>query len=332
MSAGDVELPATPAPAAALGRGLVTAREEIVEVERGGPERPPFRETWWRYLVSLVAIGFALFPVLWVLSAAFDKDPSLSGASLFPSDFTLDNFKTILYMPELVKQSETAGVPEIPYWKWYLTSMVVCSVTAFMTVFLGALAAYAFSRFRFRGRRLGMMFLLLVQMFPQFLALVAIYLILLELGEVFPVLGLNTRTGLVLVYLGGAMGVQAWLMKGFFDTIPAELDESARVDGATPAQVFWMIILPLGAPVLAVVGLLSFIFTLNEFILASSLLQTVDTYTLPVGLNGFISQNYGERWGPFAAGVVLAGVPVMVLFMFLQRFIVHGLTQGSVKG
>ena len=179
---------------------------------------------------------------------------------------------------------------------------------------------------------MGMLALLLIQMFPQFLALVAIYLILLQTGDVFPALGLNTRTGLIMIYLGGALGVNAWLMKGFFDTIPAELDESARVDGATPAQVFWGVVLPLAAPVLAVVALISFIFTLNDFVLASALLQTSDKYTLAVGLQGFIDDEYARQWGPFAAGVVLAAIAPTILFLLLQRFIVHGLTQGSVKG
>jgi len=136
----------------------------------------------------------------------------------------------------------------------------------------------------------------------------------------------------IVVYLGGVMSVNVWFMKGFFDTIPVELDESARVDGATPAQIFWGVVLPLGAPVLAVVGLLSFIFTINEFILASALLQTPQHFTLPVGMRGFIDQQYDQHWGPFAAGVLIAAVPAALLFIFLQRYIVQGLTAGSVKG
>jgi arabinogalactan oligomer/maltooligosaccharide transport system permease protein len=197
---------------------------------------------------------------------------------------------------------------------------------------LSALAAYAFSRFRFRGRRLGMLTLLLIQMFPQLLLVVAIYLIVLNTGEVFSFLGLNAYTALIVVYLGGAMGVNTWLMKGFFDTIPAELDESARVDGATPAQVFWGVILPLAAPVLAVVGLFSFVATINEFVIVSTLMQTRDHFTLPVGMRQFIDKQYAEQWGVFCAGVLLAAIPVVVLFQFLQRFIVSGLTSGSVKG
>ena len=176
------------------------------------------------------------------------------------------------------------------------------------------------------------MFLLLVQMFPQFLALVAIYLIMDQIALVFPGLGLDSLFGLGLVYLGGAMGINAWLIKGFFDTIPMEIDESAKVDGASHGQIFWGIILPLAAPVLAVVGLLSFIFTMNEFIVASALLQSPDKLTLAVGLQQFIGDRYSENWGPFAAGALLAALPVLLLFIFLQKFIVSGLTQGSVKG
>jgi arabinogalactan oligomer/maltooligosaccharide transport system permease protein len=169
-------------------------------------------------------------------------------------------------------------------------------------------------------------------MFPAFLTLTAIYIIMVNIGDVFPPIGLDTLPGLILVYLGGAMGVNAWLIKGFFDTIPIEIDESAKVDGATHGQVFWGIILPLAVPVLAVVGLLSFIGTINEFIIASALIQTPSTKTLAVGLQGFIANAYSENWGPFAAGALLAAIPVVILFIVLQKFIVGGLTAGSVKG
>jgi arabinogalactan oligomer / maltooligosaccharide transport system permease protein len=282
--------------------------------------------TWWRHAVALVLVLWSLFPLAYVVSAAFNADQTLSGAALVPRDVTLDNFREIF---------STAVEPDEPtanYVRWYANSLIVPGLAAFFTVFLGALAAYAFSRFRFRGRRMGMLALLLIQMFPQLLLVVAIYLIVLSTGDVFPQLGLNTLTALIVVYLGGAMGVNTWLMKGFFDTIPPELDESARVDGATPAQVFWGVVLPLAAPVLAVVGLISWIFTLNELVIASALLQTSDKFTLTVGLAGFIEQEYARQWGPFAAGVLLAAIPPALLFLSLQRFIVHGLTSGSVKG
>jgi arabinogalactan oligomer/maltooligosaccharide transport system permease protein len=286
---------------------------------------------WWRYLVSLLAIGFALFPIAYVVSAAFDPIPSLTSASLIPDEVTLDNFRRILSGNPGEKGTEMEAL-DVPYTSWYVNMLVISGSTALFSVFFGALAAYAFARFRFRGRRMGMLSLLLIQMFPTFLAVVAIYYIVLRVGDVFPAVGIDTRTSVVLVYLGGALGVNTWLMKGFLDSIPNELDESARVDGATPTQIFWAIILPLAAPVLAVVGLLSYIATINEFIIASRLLQTTDKFTMPVGLYGFINDNYAEQWGPFCAGVVLAAVPVVILFFFLQRFIVHGLTRGAVKG
>jgi arabinogalactan oligomer/maltooligosaccharide transport system permease protein len=279
-----------------------------------------FRQLGWRHLVAWTAIAAALFPVLWVVSAAFTEDPSISSSALLPTSPTLQNFETLF------------DNPDQPYANWYVNTMIVASIAAFFTVLIAAGAAYAFSRFRFKGRKVGLMFLLLVQMFPQFLALTAIYIIMVNIGDVFPPIGLDTLAGLTLVYLGGAMGVNAWLIKGFFDTIPMEIDESAKVDGATHGQVFWGIILPLAVPVLAVVGLLSFIATINEFIIASALIQTPSTKTLAVGLQGFIANEYSENWGPFAAGALLAAIPVVILFLFLQKFIVSGLTAGSVKG
>lgn len=278
------------------------------------------REMSWRHGVAWVAIAFALVPVLWVVSAAFTAKPTITSGALIPRDPTLDNFGILMQNPDQ------------PYLRWYLNTMILAIIVAVVTVIIAASAAYAFSRFRFRGRKVGLMFLLLVQMFPQFLSLVAIYLILAQISDVFVGYGLDSLVGLGLVYLGGAMGINAWLIKGFFDTIPIEIDESAKVDGASHGQVFWGIILPLAAPVLAVVGLLSFIGTINEFLLASVLLDSPERLTLAVGLQQFIGNRYTENWGPFAAGALLAAIPVVILFLLLQRFIVGGLTQGAVKG
>ena len=296
---------------------------------KGPRKKARFKDTWWRHLVGIVGIVVSLFPVVYVISSAFNRDNTLQGASLIPVHVTTNNFKNLL-QNHVADQS--GGFSDAPYVQWVLNSMIVAGFTAILTTMLGALAAYAFSRFRFKGRRLGMMTLLLIQMFPQFAAVAAIYLLVYNLGNIYSVLGLNSVIAVIVVYLGGSMGVQAWLMKGFFDTIPTELDESARVDGATPAQIFWGVVLPLAAPVLVVVGLISFVFTLNEFVIASALLQTNRHFTLPVGLYGFINQNYGQHWGPFAAGSLMAMIPVTALFLFLQRWIVSGLTAGSVKG
>ena len=275
------------------------ARVPASAVETKAPRRrPKLRDTWWRHIVAVLAMLVALFPVVYVISAAFTSNPSLASSRLIPSHVTFDNFKN-LFSPGNSTTDITSNAAN--YAHWIVNTLIVATATAILTVMLGALAAYAFSRFRFKGRRFGLLALLLVQMFPQMLAVVAIYLIVLHTGTVFHFLGLNTLTGLIVVYLGGVMSVNVWFMKGFFDTIPTELDESARVDGATPA-------------------------------IASVLLQTDKKFTLPLGMRGFIDQQFSQHWGPFAAGVLIAAVPVVLLFMFLQRFIVQGLTAGSVKG
>lgn len=277
-----------------------------------------FRDLGWRHLVGLLAVAFALFPVVWVVSASVNPTSTLSGQQLVPDNPTLDNFRRLF---------------ETGFWTWFRNSMVVAGVGAFGTVLLAALAAYAFSRLRFTGRRAGLLSLVLVQMFPQLLAFVAIYLMMIRIGDVAPSIGTGTISGLILVYLGGAMGVNTWLIKGFFDTIPHDLDESARVDGATHWQIYSRIIMPLAAPILAVVGLLAFVTILNDFVIANAVLSNnEDSWTLSIGLFRFVADRYGARWGPFAAGAVIGSVPTVLLFLYLQKYIVSGLTQGSVKG
>jgi arabinogalactan oligomer/maltooligosaccharide transport system permease protein len=296
---------------------------------KGPRRRPKLRDTWWRHLVAITAIVIALFPVVYIVSSAFNSQNNLQSAQVIPSHVTLHHFGALIHNDVI---ANTGAKQDVPYLHWFLNSTLIALATAIATTILGALAAYSFSRFRFKGRRSGMLGLLLIQMFPQFVAVAAIYLIILNVGGVFPALGLNKLAALVIVYLGGAMGVQAWLMKGFFDTIPTELDESARVDGATAAQIFWGVVLPLAAPVLAVVALISFVFTLNEFVIASAILQTTNHFTLPVGMNQLVLNQYDKTWGPFTAGALMAALPVAALFMFLQRWIVSGLTGGAVKG
>ena len=292
--------------------------------------RPRLHETWWRHVVGVVACVFALFPIWFVASAAFNRDQSVSGTSYLPSHFTLHNFGDLLH--NNVKDFGTGSTIDAPFLRWLLNTLLVSIASALFTVLIAALAAYAFSRFRFKGRRMGMLTVLLVQMFPQILLVVPLYLIILNTGSIFGFLSLDSFTALVVVYLGGAMSVNTWLMKGFFDSIPKELDESARVDGATAGQIFWGVVLPLALPVLAVVGLWSFISALNEFAIASAILVTTHHFTLPLGMRGFIDQQYGQRWGFFSAGALMAAVPAALLLMYLQRFIVSGLSQGAVKG
>ena len=195
-----------------------------------------------------------------------------------------------------------------------------------------AASAFAFSRLRFRGKKTGIQTLLLVQMFPAILALSAVYVIMERVYKFAPEIGLGSRGGLMLVYLGGAMGINIWLLKGFVDSIPVELDEAAKIDGASATQTYWLIFVPLAAPVLAVVTLLGFIGTFNEFILARLFLVDMQTRTVAVGLQQFIGGQYSQNWGPFAAGSILASIPIVVIFLSLQKYIVSGLTAGSVKG
>lgn len=293
--------------------------------------RQPFgkwlRAKGWRHLVAIAALIFALFPVIWVVSASLRPGGTLISQTLIPHEPSLQNYRDLL-------RGHTDFGLVIPFTKWYLNTILIIGGAAVINTLLSAFAAYAFSRMRFRGRRGGLLTVLLVQMFPQALAFVAIFLIMIQFGNWWPAIGLGSRIGLLLVYMGGAMGVNTWLMKGFFDTIPTDLDESARVDGASHHQVYFRIILPLVRPILAVVFLLSFIFLINDFILADAVLGqgSPDNFTLSIGLYRFLSDSFESRWGLFAAGAIMTGIPVLVLFLFLQRYIVSGLTQGAVKG
>ncbi|MFM1786939.1 MAG: hypothetical protein RL228_889, partial [Actinomycetota bacterium] len=224
----------------------------------------------------------------------------------------------------------------IHYTSWVKNSVIIGGVTATINVLIGGFGAYAFSRLRFRGRRGTLLSLLMVQVFPSFLALTAIFYIMTFITDYFPTIGIGTPWAVIIVYTGGALGINAWLIKGFFDTLPKELDESAMIDGANHSQIFFRIILPLALPALAVVFMLSFIGTLNDFVLAKILLGSEsENHTLAVGLAQFMAGGAGDydtRWGAFAAGAFIASVPVVIIFISLQRFIVSGLTAGSVKG
>jgi arabinogalactan oligomer / maltooligosaccharide transport system permease protein len=285
--------------------------------ETGLRGRRWWREIGWRHVVGAFAIVYCLLPLLYVLSASLNPGGSLTG-----SNNLFQNVSGVNY----------AELAESDFASWALNSLIVSTATALGTVLMGSAAAYAFSRFRFQGRRATLTGLLLVQMFPQTLAFVAIFLLLLSIGEIFPILGLNSRLSLIAVYLGGALGTNAFLMYGFFNTIPRELDEAAKIDGATHARIFFTIILRLVAPILAVVGLLSFISSYSDFVIARVVLQSSDKFTLAVGLYQWAADERTAPWGLFAAGAVVAAVPIILLFQFLQRYIVGGLTAGSVKG
>src|SRR5262245_11784321 len=231
-----------------------------------------FARVGWRHVVGVLAVAFSLFPIVFVVSAALNPLGQLSSTELYPTGASLDN--TV----DLFQRTAFAH--------WFLNSVIVSCTSAAATVLLSALAAYAFSRLRFRGRRGGLLGLLLIQMFPQFLAIVTLFLMFSTITRLWPEVGFNTPWGMILVYLGGALGVNTWLIKGFFDTVPRELDQSAMIDGATHAQVFFKIMLPLVAPILAVGGLLAFIGSINEFLIANVFLTNTTSKTLAVGMFG----------------------------------------------
>ncbi|MDP4756181.1 MAG: sugar ABC transporter permease [Aquiluna sp.] len=272
----------------------------------------------WRHAIGLLVVVYAVFPLVYVISGSF-ADATQFTSTLFTS-FTTDNYRDLF------------SDPYRPFGNWFVNTLFISGTAAIGSVFLSALAAYAFSRLRFTGRRAGLLTLILVQMFPQLLALVAIYALLVELGNVFPFLGIGSQLALIMVYLGGALGANTYLMYGFFNTIPKELDEAAKIDGATHTQIFYGMILRLSAPILAVIGLLAFIGTSSDFILANIILTKPESKTLAVGLYMYVSDQFGQNWTVFAAGAVLAAIPIVALFLYLQKYIVSGLTGGAVKG
>ncbi|NYG56605.1 sugar ABC transporter permease [Nocardioides perillae] len=285
---------------------------------RGLKGRRWWSEVGWRHVVGVVACLWALFPVAYIVSAAFNPLGTVVSTSLIPRSFSLGNFE------------ELFSSPSVPFGRWALNTLVVCTAVVLVQILFSAFAAYAFSRFRFRGRRGGLLALLLIQMFPQFLAAVALFTLFTDFGEVVPAIGLNTLAGYVLVLSGGALG-QVWLIKGFFDSVPRSLDEAAMMDGASHVQTFFRIILPLVRPILAVSGLLVFVATIAEFLLASIFLTETSQKTLATGLYGLIDGDRSNNLGVFAAGALLTAIPVILLFLFLQRYIVGGITAGGVK-
>ena len=285
------------------------------------------REHWWLHLPLGLFTLAAIYPVLWVISVAFSGTQNLGFADVPPDPGFLDRFRAILPWPaQFSLKNFTDVLTEQPFLRWLLNSAIVATATTVVGVFLACTAAYAFSRFRFPGRQAGMMSFLVSQMFPGTLLLVPLYIIIvswLKLG--------NSFIGLVLVYSVTAIPFCVWMLKGYFDTIPLEIEESAIMDGASRQTIFFKIILPLAKPAVAVTALFSFMTGWNEFILAATFLEEEVKYTAPVGLKFFVG-GFSSQWGYFAAGSIIVSLPVVLLFLYLQKYLVSGLTAGGVKG
>jgi arabinogalactan oligomer/maltooligosaccharide transport system permease protein len=268
-----------------------------------------------------------LYPILWVLTIAFSGGQSLAITNVPSNAGFLERLRAVVPWPEHLSLANFRSLfADQPFGRWMLNSILVAALTTFLGVFLACTAAYAFSRFRFPGRRAGLMAFLVSQMFPGTLMLIPLYIIIVQW------LGLGSSyTALVLVYTVTAIPFCVWMMKGYFDTIPKELEESALIDGASQAVIFFRIILPLAKPAVAVTALFSFMTSWNEFIQAATFMNREDLYTGPVGLRFFVG-GFSQQWGYFAAGSIIAAIPVMALFLFLQKYLVSGLTAGAVKG
>ncbi len=266
----------------------------------------------WPHLVLAPFTALTLFPVLWVLKMALRPEQSFATSlNPLPTTFSLQNFEDLVTAPFFGRQ--------------LLNSVLVAGSTTVLGVFLACTAAYAFSRFRFPGRRAGLMAFLVTQMFPGTMMMIPLYHVLDQLSL------LDRWGGLALVYATTAIPFCVWMLKGYFDTIPRELEESALMDGASQLVIFWRIILPLSRPAIAVTALFSFMTAWNEYILAATFMSDERAYTLPVRLQHYVG-DYTTEWGHFAAGAVLVSLPVMALFFALQKHLVGGLTAGAVKG
>ncbi|HHF08491.1 MAG TPA: sugar ABC transporter permease, partial [Kosmotoga arenicorallina] len=252
----------------------------------------------------------------------------------YPSSYSSQYNPQLKKIDRLLFRSNQIWMPkESTYFyftKWIMNSIIVALMVALISVTVAALAAYPFSRMRFFGRSQGLLFLLLIQMFPSIMFMIAIYALLQFMGNYIPFLGLNSLSGLIFVYSGG-IAFNIWLIKGYFDTIPDTLEESAMIDGATRFQTFWRIVLPLARPILAVIAILTFMGIFNEFVMARIFLQDINKWTYAVGLQQF-SGRFETSWGPFTAAALIGAIPMITFFLILQDYIVGGLTKGAVKG
>ncbi|MEL6322881.1 MAG: sugar ABC transporter permease [Pseudomonadota bacterium] len=281
----------------------------------------------WIHAILILACIAALYPVLWVAALALSgrQEPALSDLPEDPG--ALDRLRAMAPVPDQWSLSNFTGLfAELPMGQWIFNSVIISVATTIVGVIMACTAAYAFSRFSFPGRRTGMMMFLVSQMYPATLMMIPLYIIIEEwlgLGDHF--------LGLVLVYSVTAIPFCVWMLKGYFDTIPAEIEESALMDGASPGRIFVSIVLPLARPALVVTALFSFMTAWNEFILALIFLDEEASYTAPVGLR-FLVSDYAAQYGYFAAGSIIVAIPVCALFFALQKFLVSGLTAGGVKG
>jgi arabinogalactan oligomer/maltooligosaccharide transport system permease protein len=272
---------------------------------------------WYQYVIIysilLLFVAISIFPILRVFTISLRPGDNLLNTSLriIPEDATWANYIQLF--------------TEKPFLTWIRNSLLVTLAVTVIGVALSSTAGYAFSRYKFPGRRAGLLALLVTQMFPATMLLLPLYIMISKLGLV------NSFVGLIIMYSASALPFCIWLMKGYYDTIPSSLEESATVDGASKFYAFWKIIIPLASPALVITALFSFMAAWNEYVVAAQVLWYEDMFTIPLGLKS-LQGNMTTQWGMYAAGALIISVPVIIVFLVLSKWLVSGLTLGSVKG
>lgn len=265
------------------------------------------------YAVLLIFTAIAVYPILQVLTISLRPSDKLLSTSLeiIPDNATLDNYVSLFR--------------DRPFLRWLWNSTFVSFVVTATGVALASMTGYAFSRFQFIGKKIGLLSLLTTQMFPATMLLLPLYIMLIKLGLI------NTYLGVMVIYAATALPFTIWTMKGYYDTIPYSLEEAARIDGCNQFQAFGRVILPLAAPALVITALFAFMTAWSEYLVAAQILQDSDLWTLPLGLKSFES-NMSTEWGLYGAASLIVTIPVVALFLTLSKYLVSGLTLGSVKG
>ena len=293
----------------------MSAANRAIQVRVGGHSRSPGGERRIRirpvyFLIAAWIVG-VFAPFTWMAITSITPPSEMSAEGILPRNPTLDAYTNLL--------------TTTPFFQYLANSFIVAVGTVTITISSALLAGTALSRYRFRGRNTVLVGILLVQLFPTIFLIVPLYIELKTLGL------LDNRFGLMLVYSAFAMSFSTWLMKGFVDQIPVEIEEAAYIDGCSRLQAFRHVILPLSRPGIAAAGTYAFIYSWNEFLLALTFTATEDSRTMPVGLNLFIGENL-IRWEFLTAGGVLAAIPILIGFMYAQKGLISGLASGAVKG
>lgn len=264
------------------------------------------------YTILIVTTIFVLYPVVWVILGSLNPGDSLYASKLVPSSLSLEHYEYLFQKTD--------------YLIWYKNTLFIATMNMIISTFLVVTAAYAFSRFRFPGRKQGLMTMLVLQMFPSFMGMIAIYLLLLQVDL------LDNHWGLILVYAGGSIPFNAWLVKGYFDGLPRSLEEAAKIDGASHTTIFFKVMMPLSRPMLVFVAVSNFIGPWMDFIFAKLVIRSDENKTLAIGLFEMITGRGNTQFTNFAAGAVLVAIPITILFMVFQKHMVEGLKAGANKG